>query len=130
MKRPARPEYWNHNAAYYPRLRRLTAGKTRILDVGCGEGALVRHLEDPDRLVLGVDPDGDCIRRAEARAAKGTGFRCCTFEDFADPGPFDAVIFSASLHHMDGERALEKAVHLLEKGGILLIVGLDSPTTF
>ena len=27
-------------------------------------------------------------------------------------------------------RALEKAVHLLEKGGILLIVGLDSPTTF
>ena len=129
MRSRARPEYWNHNAAYYPLLRRLTAGKKRILDAGCGEGALARFLAEPGREITGVDPDEGCIRRASARAAGGTEFRCCTLEDLSDPGPFDAVVLSASLHHMDGDRALEKAKRLLEKGGLLLIVGLARPSS-
>ncbi len=128
MSGAGRPEFWNHNAAYYPWLRRQLRGKRRILDAGCGEGSLVRFLASPGRTVTGVDPDEDCIRRASARAAEGTEFRCCTLEEFPGPGPFDAVIFSASLHHMDGERALDRAAALLEKGGLLLIVGLARPS--
>ena len=124
-----RPEFWNHNAAYYPWLKRQLRGKTRILDAGCGEGSLVRFLAAPGRVITGIDQDEDCIRRASARAAAGTEFQCCTLEGFSDPGPFDAVIFSASLHHMDGEKALDRAAALLDRGGLLLIVGLGSPST-
>lgn len=124
-----RPEFWNHSAAYYPWLRRQLAGRRRILDVGCGEGALARYLAEPGRVITGIDPDEGCILRSVARTAAGTEFLCCTMEAFSDPGPFDAVVFSASLHHMDGEKALEKAAALLGSGGLLLIVGLARPSS-
>ena len=129
MSAPRKPEFWNHSAAYYPRFRRQLAGKTRILDAGCGEGALTRFLAAPGRRVLGIDPDADCIRRAEALAPGGTEYRLCTLEELSEPGPFDGVVFSASLHHMDAEKALDRAVSLLEPGGVLLAAGLARPSS-
>ena len=125
----AGPDFWNHSAAYYPWLRRQLAGRRRILDVGCGEGALVRYLAEPGRSLLGIDPDEASLRRAKALAPAGTEFRRCGLEDLAGEGDFDAVTFSASLHHMDMERALDRACGLLAPGGLLLIVGLGRPSS-
>ena len=56
-------------------------------------------------------------------------FRCAAFEAFeAQPCSLDAVIFVASLHHMEGEAAIRKAKELLKPGGRLLIVGLAAPS--
>ena len=46
-----KPAFWNHNAAYYPWIRKQLEGiaATRILDVGCGEGSLARYLAFPGR---------------------------------------------------------------------------------
>ncbi|MBR2801520.1 MAG: hypothetical protein IKE21_02845 [Erysipelotrichaceae bacterium] len=38
--------YWNHNSAYYPWIKKKTADCHHILDVGCGDGSLMRYLDD------------------------------------------------------------------------------------
>ena len=40
-----RPSYWNHNSAYYPWVAVNTRECPRVLDVGCGNGALALTLE-------------------------------------------------------------------------------------
>ena len=122
-----RPEYWNHNAAYYPWVRRHLEGKTRLLDVGCGSGALAEYLDEPERSITGIDPAENCVEQAKQRAYRGSvRLESCGLEDLSAPaGSFDAVVFVASLHHMDPERALGKAVSLLKPGGVLLAVIAD-----
>ena len=124
--------YWNHNAAYYPWIARQVGSRSRVLDVGCGDGTLARYLAAPGRTVTGLDPDAGCILRAR-RASEGTAglrFVLTDFEMFeAAPGSFDAVLFVASLHHMVATAAVEKAAALLSPGGVLLIVGLAAPST-
>jgi SAM-dependent methyltransferase len=44
-------------------------------------------------------------------------------EEFSDPGPFDYVVASLSLHHVeDLGRALDKIANLLRAGGALVVV--------
>jgi SAM-dependent methyltransferase len=56
-------------------------------------------------------------------------------EEFSDPGPFDYVVASLSLHHIeDLGSALEKIANLLQAGGTLVVVEfawdrLDEATT-
>ncbi len=125
-----RPEYWNHNAAYYPWVRRHLEGKTRLLDVGCGSGALAEYLDEPGRSITGIDPAEKCVESAKQRAFRGSvRLESCGLEDLSAPaGSFDAVVFVASLHHMEAEAALRKAARLLNKGGVLLVVGLSRPS--
>ncbi len=123
--------YWNHNAAYYPRLKKRLHGCRRVLDVGCGDGTLARYLREPGRIVTGIDPAGACIARAQAACAGEGGLRfvCASFEDYTTEERFDAVLIVASLHHMAAEAALEKAKALLAPGGRLLVLGLAAPSS-
>ncbi len=125
-----RPEYWNHNAAYYPWVRRQLEGKRRLLDVGCGNGALAEYLDEPGRSIVGIDPAEECIGQAEKRLFRGAvcWVRCGLEEYRAPAESFDGVIFAASLHHMKAEAALRKAAGLLAPGGVLLVVGLAKPS--
>ena len=128
-----KPAFWNHNAAYYPWLRRQLdrAEAKRVLDVGCGEGSLARFLAAPGRQVWGIDPFAAAIGAARDKSGEGEGltFLCASFEDFeAPPGSLDGIVFAASLHHMEEEGAIRKAKELLMPGGLLLIVGLASPS--
>jgi 2-polyprenyl-3-methyl-5-hydroxy-6-metoxy-1,4-benzoquinol methylase len=128
-----KPAFWNHNAAYYPWVRRQLdrSGAKRVLDVGCGEGSLARYLAAPGREILGIDPSEEAIALARSKTGEGAGVRFLpvTLEGLdAPPGSLDGVVFVASLHHTDGEGALRKARELLKPGGLLLIVGLASPS--
>ena len=122
--------YWNHNAAYWPRIARLIGDAGRVLDVGCGDGTLAAYLSRPGRVVTGIDPFRSCAEAARDRT-KESGARILerSFEEFdAPPGSFDAVIFSASLHHMDMEPSLIKAAGLLAEEGKLVVLGLARPS--
>ncbi len=121
--------YWNHNSAYYPWVQKKTVNCCTILDVGCGDGSLALFLDDGIKRIVGIDSDIHCIEKA--RSAKNDGpveFICCSFEDFTQDKTFDAIVFVASLHHMDMTKALQKAKSLLSPSGKILIVGLASPS--
>ena len=122
--------YWNHNAAYYPWIRKHLSDCRSVLDVGCGDGSLALYLDDGTRKIVGIDPDGDCIARASRKAGGDKlEFIRCGFEAYPGGRLFDAVVFAASVHHMDMRQALIKAKTLLAPGGRLLIVGLARPST-
>ena len=122
--------YWNHNTAYYKWIARRTAGCGSILDVGCGDGSLARYLDDGTGTIVGIDPDEECVRRArQFPCSPSVSFLRCSFEDYAPERLFGAVVFSASLHHMEMEGALRKASDLLSPGGRLLVVGLAKPSS-
>ena len=103
--------YWNH----YPWLKNKLEGRRAILDVGCGDGTLCRYLQISGRTVTGIDASPECISHAEAECLdKTVRFSACTFADFeAEGNRLDGILFSASLHHMDMQAALEKTVRLL-----------------
>jgi len=122
--------YWNHNSAYYPWVKRRTEGCRTILDVGCGDGSLAGFLSDGSKKIAGIDPDRDCIQKAlSERTGDNLSFSCCSFEDYKPDGKFDAIVFVASIHHMDMTGALKKAKALLSPSGKILIVGIAKPTT-
>ena len=123
---------WNHNYAYHGWISNQIGSRRRILDVGCGNGALALFLRNGDHDVLGIDLSERAVLRAnEQNMSSNAAFITTTFEDFQPMGQsFDAVIFVASIHHMKMVEALEKAKSLLAEGGILLVVGLAKPSNF
>ena len=63
----------------------------RVLEVGCGAGELAQALARAGHSVTAIDP----------RAPEGPSFRRVRIEEFSAPGPFDYVVASQSLHHVD-----------------------------
>jgi SAM-dependent methyltransferase len=62
--------------------------------------------------VTAIDPD----------APEGAIFRQVSLEEFAEPGPFEAVVASRSLHHLpDLDAAVEKVDSLLVRGGLVVL---------
>lgn len=100
------------------------AGK-RILDVGCGPGALARSLVAEGALVTGVDPNGEAIE--VARRAVPTGIFLPAVAQalpLADRA-FGGVVFLNSLHHvpeMEMPRALREAARVVRPGGPVVVV--------
>ena len=126
------PSYWNHNAVYYPWVAAKTRGCRRMLDVGCGNGELAMLLARDGRSVTGIDPSEECITAARARARavrESVRFVCTSLEGFDAEGPYDAIVFVASLHHMDMRGAIARAKELLADGGVITVVGLASPSS-
>jgi SAM-dependent methyltransferase len=86
---------------------------SRVLEVGCGEGELARAMACAGHSVTAIDP----------RAPEGPIFRRVRIEELCDPGPFDYVVASLSLHHVeDLGRVLDKIANLLRAGGALVVV--------
>ena len=85
----------------------------RVLDVGCGQGALTTALAVGGYDVLGIDP----------LAPEGDRFRRILLENLdPDEGLFDAVVASHSLHHVrDLGQALDRIVALLRPAGALVL---------
>jgi SAM-dependent methyltransferase len=86
-------------------LSQLPQPPARVLEVGCGEGDLAWALDAAGYDVVAVDPE----------APEGRIFRRTTIEAFDEPGPFDAVVASRSLHHVeDLGDVLDKLVRLTD----------------
>jgi SAM-dependent methyltransferase len=93
-------------------LAHLPPVPARVLEVGCGEGALARALSAAGHDVTAIDPE----------APEGPLFRRVTLEELPDPGPFDGVVASRSLHHVEGlDAALDRIAALLTPGGVFVV---------
>jgi len=116
---------WNHNAHHYPRLRGLLPRDAqRVLDVGCGEGTLVRHLAERVPHVVGLDPDLTALRVSSSPGLVGGDVEALPFADAS----FDAVTACMVLHHADHESALSEMTRVLAPGGRLLVLGYGRST--
>ncbi|WP_028924557.1 class I SAM-dependent methyltransferase [Pseudonocardia acaciae] len=117
-------ERWNHNIHYHRViLDAVSTGAKRALDVGCGEGILVRQLARTVPEVVGIDQDGPSIELA--REHDGVEYVHGDFLDHEfEPGSFDLVASVATLHHMPAATALRRMRELLRPGGVLAVVGL------
>ena len=92
------------------------AGK-RILDIGCGAGALARSLSDRGARVSGVDPNPEALAHAREAVPGGTFYRAgAETLPFAGDS-FDGAIFLNSLHHVPAP-AMHRA--LLEAARVVL----------
>ena len=123
---------WNHNYVYSKWISNQIGSRRRILDVGCGNGTLALFLRNDDNYVLGIDSSERSVCKANDRNLyRNTVFITTTFEAFQPHGQsFDAVIFVASIHHMNMFETIKKVKSLLEEKGILIIVGLAKPSNF
>lgn len=93
----------------------------RYLDVGCGEGRMMRHLELLGAEPVGVDSVPAFLRRASAHGPVARyrlpGLRC-----FAD-GAFDGCVVSLVLEHLsDHVTFLAEMARVTRPGGVLALV--------
>jgi SAM-dependent methyltransferase len=85
----------------------------RVLEVGCGEGELAHAVARAGHSVTAIDP----------QAPEGPIFRRVGIEEFTDPDPFDHVVASLSLHHIENlGGAMDKIAEVLRTGGSLVVV--------
>lgn len=125
-----KPYYFNHNSAYYYWIKKQLADCNCILDVGCGDGTLVGFLDDGSKKLVGIDADEKAIKRAEEQYGSSNAvFINGKFEETEFKEKFDAVVFVASLHHMDMTEAFRKTKSIMKTHGRVLIVGLAAPST-
>lgn len=102
------------------------AGK-RILDVGCGDGWLVRALAKAGATATGIEP-GAAVLAAASNAPKVADERYVEGSGEALPFPdasFDAVVYMNALHHVPvaGQAtAIREAGRVLVTRGNLLII--------
>ena len=97
----------------------------RILDIGCGSGALAATLSAEGAKVVGIDVEETTIKSAMHNAPLAE-FRTGSASQLPFPDQvFDAAIFVNSLHHIDSlsmERALSEAGRVLKFGGHLIVI--------
>lgn len=95
-------------------LLRPRAGE-RILDVGCGDGALTAKLVEMGCEVIGVDGSAEQVEGARAR---GIDARVMNGEELDFEGEFDAVFSNAALHWMKrADKVIHGAKRALRPGG-------------
>jgi 2-polyprenyl-3-methyl-5-hydroxy-6-metoxy-1,4-benzoquinol methylase len=94
---------------------------SRVLEVGCGTGLFTEMFASTGAQVLAVDISPELLEKARARGlpAGRVRFLAQAFEDCDVYGPFDAVVGSSVLHHLEVEQSLRKIHALLRPGGTL-----------
>ncbi len=101
---------------------------TRVLDVGCGSGTLLKRFEKLGAHVVGIDLDPAAVRFARQRIGVSTA-TVGTLEDVPADELFDVVcMFDFIEHPLDPLRQLERAVALAGPGGIIAIWTPNAPS--
>lgn len=127
---------WNHNNCYYKTLiKSIPKNAGLCLDVGCGKGELSQMVAQCAARVIAVDLADKMIARARLlHDAENIEYKCAdvlemTFENAS----IDAIITTATAHHLPYDWFLEFSKCKLKKGGRLIILDLvkaSSPTDF
>lgn len=113
-------------------------GSGRLLDVGCGPGALTLLLASHFAKAIGVDADADMLaeaaRLADEQNVRNVSWRQLQAEELpAGLPPVRAATLAQSLHWMDRRRVTAAVRAMLEPGGAAVHVhatthqGIDTP---
>lgn len=121
MSQTWNPDTYEHHARFVSdhgravlELLNPQAGE-RILDLGCGDGALTAQLAAAGAEVVGVDSSAAMVEGAQAR---GLDARVMSGEALTFDREFDAVFSNAALHWMtDASAVIEGVARALKPGG-------------
>jgi SAM-dependent methyltransferase len=101
-------------------LAKALAGRSRVLEVGCGRGHVARELARRGFAMTALD-----INLHDVVNAPTVRFVERDFLAYED-APFDAILFTTSLHHIAPlSAAIERACKLLRPGGLLIADEFD-----
>jgi ubiquinone/menaquinone biosynthesis C-methylase UbiE len=108
----------------------------RVLDVGCGTGALSISIAErhPDAHLTALDPDPKALARARAKASRAD-LAIAWQQGFGDAlpfegGSFERVVSSLVLHHLTSEgraAAFREIRRVLAPGGTLHVLDFGPP---
>jgi ubiquinone/menaquinone biosynthesis C-methylase UbiE len=106
----AQDRYPNDLAEMEVWIRSYAQPGDRVLEIGCGDGELVRRLM-ADYDVIGTDP----------QASPEPAVLAIPFEEL-EAEPFDVVFASVSLHHLADRNAAVAALRRLTRPGTIMLV--------
>ena len=100
----------------------LVGSRAKILDIGCGNGTLLKLLVrfgSPDWEIYGQESN---LRTVERLRVEGLRVHSCNLEKLALKGHFDLVILNQVIEHVGDVPALLKQIgYLLKPDGILFV---------
>jgi 2-polyprenyl-3-methyl-5-hydroxy-6-metoxy-1,4-benzoquinol methylase len=102
----------------------------QMADFGCGTGLLSLPMADRVKNLTGIDTSSGMLEEME-RKARDRGIlnlftlNCDLLDESCDPGPFDLLISSMTLHHVRDLTALVQKLHsILVPGGLCAVADL------
>jgi len=110
---------WRHILTFCAELR-----ARRVVDIGCGNGALCRELASRGYEVVGCEPSADGVRFAQSAAPEQVFHQLGVDDDPSAVGneSFDVAIATEVIEHLVRPRNLPRfAKQLLRPGGHLII---------
>jgi len=95
--------------------------RSHVLEVGCGTGLFTEMFAKSGARIVAVDISGELLQKARQRDLPPLQVRFIEkrFEECAVEGPFDAVIGSSVLHHLNILPSCLKIISLLKPGGTM-----------
>jgi ubiquinone/menaquinone biosynthesis C-methylase UbiE len=97
----------------------------RILDIGCGRGALAKALTARGARVTGLDPQEQALEEARKAVPDAEFVQGRAESPPFDGAGFDGAVFQNSLHHVPlggMDVALAAAIHAVRPGGAVIVV--------
>lgn len=112
-------------------LRHGAPSGARIVDLGCGNGALLPSIRGWHQGYLGVDLSQAALARARLAGLRpDEDMRVQPVEEFEDFSRFEAAVFNEVLYYLPVERAVQSvraAVENLQAPGAVVVVMTDNP---
>ncbi len=107
--------------------RRLPGGKLSVLDIGCGNGALLQALSDRIAYGAGVDESEAILDKARKRNKNNPHLEFRKISGPALPftdGKFDVVISLLSFRYLDWDPLMKEVKRVTKEGGVFLVVDM------
>jgi len=105
-------------------VERVPAAARRVLDAGCGAGAVSRALARRGASVLGLDVSPAMVELARARVGGDARLEYRIADLANEPlpdGAFDAVVSVATVHHLPLASIVPRLAAAVAPGGVLLV---------